>query len=203
VTSIADPDRYARAIAAIDAANAADPNMLATAGGARPKELVHAEMMTAWVERLRPDAPEPLLLAARAHHIRRWEVPRNSYPEGRRGYLRWRTDLHGFHASIARDLLIEAGYPAEEAERAASLIRKEGLGRDADAQTLEDALCLVFLETQLGDIAGRLDRERMIEVLRRTWRKMSAHGRDAALALALPEPDRALVREALGADTGA
>ncbi|MBI2767751.1 MAG: DUF4202 domain-containing protein [Chloroflexi bacterium] len=197
--SIADPARFARAIAAIDTANAADPTTLTAGGKARPKELVHAEMMTAWVQRLRPDAPEPLLLAARAHHIRRWEVPRGSYPNDRRGYLRWRTGLHAFHAGRTAEILRAEGYGDDTIARVGQLIRKDNLGRDDDAQAMEDALCLVFLETQLIELAGRVDRARMVTVLQKTWKKMSPAGRDLALALTLPEAGRDLVREALDA----
>jgi hypothetical protein len=196
---VSDPARLARAIAAIDAANAGDPVALTLGGVSRPKELWHAKMMSAWVERLRPGPPEPLLLAARAHHLRRWRVPRDSYPEGRHGYLRWRTDLHAFHAREAAAILAAQGYTPAEIERVGQLIRKDGLGRDGEVQVLEDALCLVFLETQLLEIAPRLDREKMLGVLRKTWKKMSPSAQDLALALTLPEEASELVRDALEA----
>jgi len=188
---------FEKAISAIDAANAVDPTLVPTPDGPRPKELVHAELMTAWVRRLRPDASEALLLAARAQHIRRWESPRSSFPEGRTGYLRWRTQLYRFHADTAAALLREAGYGEDVAGRVGALIRKELLGRDPDAQAIEDALCLVFLELQLGDVAGKMDREKLITVLRKTWTKMSPDARGLALELALPEAERELVAAAL------
>ncbi len=188
---------FEKAISAIDAANAVDPTLVPTPDGPRPKELVHAELMTAWVRRLRPDASEALLLAARAQHIRRWESPRSSFPEGRTGYLRWRTQLYRFHADTAAALLREAGYGEDMAGRVGALIRKELLGRDPDAQAIEDALCLVFLELQLGDVAGKMDREKLITVLRKTWTKMSPDARGLALELALPEAERELVAAAL------
>ena len=188
---------FEKAISAIDAANAVDPTLIARPAGPRPKELVHAELMTAWVRRLRPDASEALLLAARAQHIRRWESPRSSFPEGRTGYLRWRTQLYRFHADTAAALLREAGYGEDVAGRVGALIRKELLGRDPDAQAIEDALCLVFLELQLGDVAGKMDREKLITVLRKTWTKMSPDARGLALELALPEAERELVAAAL------
>ena len=188
---------FEKAISAIDAANAEDPTLVPTPDGPRPKELVHAELMTAWVRRLRPDASEALLLAARAQHIRRWESPRSSFPEGRTGYLRWRTQLYRFHADTAAALLREAGYGEDVAGRVGALIRKELLGRDPDAQAIEDALCLVFLELQLGDVAGKMDREKLITVLRKTWTKMSPDARRLALELALPEAERELVAAAL------
>jgi hypothetical protein len=195
---IADPERFQRAIVAIDAANADDPNLLETAKGPRPKELVHAELLTDWVRRLQPEASEPLLLAARAHHIRRWVTPRSSYPKGRSGYLKWRRDLHRFHADEVARILAQAGYEAEVVSRVRQIVRKERLTLDPEVQTLEDALCLVFLQLQLDETAGRVaDDEKMVDVLRKSWRKMSPAGREFALGLDLSEEGRELVRRAL------
>jgi hypothetical protein len=193
----AGDDRLARAVAAIDAANADDPNTIVVDGVERPKELAHAELMTAWVTRLRADAPEPLLLAARAHHIRRWAVPRDSYPEGRAGYLRWRRDLHARHAADVGAILDDVGYDAATIARVQDIVRKRGLGRDPDVQVLEDALCLVFIETQLGELAARLDRPKLIDVVRKTLEKMSDEGRARAQSLDLPPGDRAVIEEAI------
>ena len=180
--------RFDEAIRRIDDANAADPNTLAVDGVLRPKEAAHAEMMTRWVRALRPEPGELLLLAARAHHVRRWERPRYSYPAGREGYLRWRAALQRFHADAPGEIMADAGYGDAEIKRAQDLVRKRGLGRDPDAQAMEDALCLVFMETQLADFAGQLDDDdRMVEVLVSTWRKMSPEGRAAAQALALED----------------
>ena len=191
-------ERFARAIGAIDAANAADPNLLATAAGPRPKELVHAELLTRWVRALRLEASEALLLAARAHHLRRWTVPRSTYPAGRQGYLRWRRALHAFHAQEAARLLSEAGYGAATIARVQQIVRKQRLPQDPEVQTLEDGLCLVFLELQLDELTGRLhDDEKMVEVLRKSWRKMSPAGREFAQALPLSPAGRELVRRAL------
>ena len=147
--------------------------------------------------RLTPEAPESLLLAARAHHIRRWEVPRSSEPAGREGYLRWREGLYVFHADTAAETLRAAGYEEPVIERVGVLLRKERIKTDPDAQTLEDALCLVFLETQLDVVVEQLDEERLLRVLRRTWRKMSPAGRDAAAALPLSDRGRALIERAI------
>jgi hypothetical protein len=197
VVAGAGDDRLARAVAAIDAANADDPNTIVVDGVERPKELAHAELMTAWVTRLRADAPEPLLLAARAHHIRRWAVPRDSYPEGRAGYLRWRRDLHARHAADVGAILDDVGYDAATIARVQDIVRKRGLGRDPDVQVLEDALCLVFIETQLGELAARLDRPKLIDVVRKTLEKMSDAGRTRAQSLDLPAGDRAVIEEAI------
>jgi hypothetical protein len=190
-------DRLDRAVAAIDAANADDPNTIVVHGVSRPKELAHAELMTAWVTRMRPDASEALLLAARAHHIRRWVVPRESYPEGRSGYLRWRRDLHEAHAADVGAILVDVGYDDTTIGRVQDIVRKRNLARgDADVQVLEDALCLVFIETQFDELASKLERPKMVDVVRKTLKKMSAAGREAALALELPAEQRELIEEA-------
>jgi hypothetical protein len=194
-----DRSRFERAIALIDAANADDPNTILIHGGQRPKELAHAEMLTAWVGRLRAEPGEPLLLAARAHHVRRWERPRGDYPEGRGGYLRWRIDAERFHADVAKDLLAEAAYDAATIERVGQIIRKEGLGRDAEVQVLEDGLCLVFLETQLEEVSGRMEPEKMAAILDRVWKKMSPAGRSLAESIAQRS---ALARPEDGGATG-
>jgi hypothetical protein len=168
-----DGDRFDRAIAAIDAANADDPNTILVRGNQRPKELAHAELVSAWVVSLQPDASEALRIAARAHHLRRWTVPRASYPAGRAGYLRWRRDLHEQHAREVGEILRGVGYDDGTIARVQDLVRKRGLGKDPEVQTLEDALCLVFLETQFDDLAARLDPEKLDGVVDKTLKKMS------------------------------
>jgi hypothetical protein len=189
--------RLERAIAAIDAANADDPNTLLVRGERRPKELAHAELMSEWLDRLDPNAEEAQHLAARAHHLRRWSLPRSSYPEGRAGYLRWRTALRKRHAAEVAEILAPLGYDDATVARVQAIICKEGLGRDPQVQTHEDALCLVFLETQLAATADDLGEEKMVHVIARTAAKMS----DQALALVADIPmrdtDRALLAQAL------
>lgn len=189
---------FERAIELIDAANAGDPNTLTFHGQSHPKELLHAELLTAWVRKLRPSPSEELLLAARAHHLRRWERPRAAYPPGRGGYLRWRRDAHHWHAEITAPLLREARYGDPIVGQISALISKSAPPGDADAQALEDGLCLVFLETQLDELAGRLDHQKMVDILRKSWRKMSPPAREAALGLAFSPAEFSLVREALG-----
>jgi hypothetical protein len=190
-------ERFDLAIVRIDAANAEDPTRVGTSEGSRPKELHHAALMTGWVRRLRPDADEVLLLAARGHHIRRWTVPRNSYPAGRSGYLRWRTSLHEVHATELGRILADVGYDPETIERVQHIVRKDNLRSDPDVQTLEDALCLVFLGEQLEAYAKRMDDEKLVEVLRKSWAKMSERGRELALTLDLGPVGGELVRRAL------
>jgi hypothetical protein len=192
-----DEDRLGRAVAAIDAANAADPNQIVVKGARRPKELAHAELVTDWVVRLDPDADEALLLAARAHHLRRWSIPRASYPEGRAGYLKWRRTLHDQHAREVAEILEAVGYDGPAIARVQELVRKRGLGSDPDVQVLEDALCLVFIETQLHDLAARLEPGRLADVVEKTAKKMSPRALDLALDLDIDPGDRALLAQIL------
>jgi hypothetical protein len=190
-------ERLARAFAAIDAANDADPARITVRGEQRPKELVHAELVTEWVRRLEPAAPEPLLLAARAHHLRRWTIPRASYPQGRSGYLRWRKALQQQHAREVAEILVDVGYDDATIARVQDLVRKRGLGADHDVQVLEDAMCLVFAETQLHDLAQRVETEKMVDVIRKTLAKMSPRAVELAKGLDLPPRSRELLAAAL------
>ena len=197
---MAGGERFARAIAAIDAANAADPNTLELRGEVRPKEQAHAELMTEWVQRLDPTADEAQLIAARAHHLRRWSVPRSSYPEGRAGYLKWRIALRKQHVEEVAVLLAEVGYDHATVERVQAIVNKQGLNRDgADpaVQVHEDALCLVFLETQLAATVDQLGDEKMIDVIQKTAGKMSPAGLAQVAAIPMRDRDRALVSRAL------
>ena len=186
---IEEQQRFQRAIAAIDAANADDPFTLTVDGETLPKEQTHAEMMTRWVLELEPEASEELRLAARAHHIRRWMIPRSTFPAGRTAYLRWRRALHSVHAELTAAILEDCGYPRRTVERVAALVQKADLlqAGDTDAQTLEDALSLVFFDTQLEPLLDDLDDRQLRRALGRTWRKMSPSGQIAARQLTLSE----------------
>jgi hypothetical protein len=197
---VTDTERFARAVAAIDAGNADDPNLVTVRSRTGPKEVVHAELVTEWVGRLRPDPSEPLLLAARGHHFRRWTVPRASAPAGRAGYLRWRKSLQEQHARELGAVLLTAGYDGTTIERVQSIVRKEHLATDPEVQALEDALCLVFLETQLIDVAARLDPATLTRVIIRTAQKMSDSGRGAIAEVPLDELARSILAGALGRD---
>lgn len=189
---------YDRARQLIDAAHAADPTR--TADG-RAAELVYAERMEGWVARLVPDASPLLRLAARGQHLERWLVPRASYPMDKPGYLTWRRSLYTKQAERARALLIEAGVPANEAAEVATWVSKSGLKTNPGTQALEDAACLVFLEKEIEAFAALhadYPREKFVDILRKTWRKMSPSAQQAALALDLPPPIASLVREAVG-----
>lgn len=187
-------------MAAIDAANADDPDSIVVDGVRRPKEQTHAEMAVAWVQRLDPAAGEAQLLAARAHHLRRWAVPRSSYPEGRAGYLRWRTAQKARHAAEVAAILDEVGYEGAFVDRVGQIIRKEGLRHDPAVQTHEDALCLVFLETQLSPTAADLGVDKTVEVVRKTIAKMSPAGLDAARTIPYDEIGSAVLAGALAGE---
>ena len=190
-------DRFQQAIARIDAANAADPNQEIWQGAQHPKELLYSQRMTGWLERFAPDASEALRLAVAAQHIRRWESPRSDYAEGKVGYKQWRSELARFHAETAGAILAEVGYEAESIRHVQRLIRKEQLKRDAETQCLEDVACLVFLESYFADFAQKHDEAKLIDILQKTWKKMSPAGHAAGLGLALPAGARALVEKAL------
>jgi hypothetical protein len=191
--------RFEDAIAKIDAANADDPNRVLIDGTERPAEVVYGERMSAALARLDPAASEALKLAVRAQHIRRWTVPRASYPMDRPGYLRWRKDLQRKHAEWTGAILAECGYGEDEIKRVASLIRKENLKYDAEAQALEDVASIVFLEHYALDFAAKHEPEKVVSILAKTFNKMSEHGRGAALKLELPPALANLVREVLAA----
>jgi len=188
--------RFERAIAGIDAINSADPNWIWVRGRERPKELALAELVSEWVAILRPRASLELRLAARAHHLRRWAIPRASFPSGTAGYRRWRTRLQHFHAEQAGILLAGEGYPEDTILRVQLLIRKRALGSDADAGTLEDAICLSFFETQLDAMADRTPEAKLIDITRRTLAKMTEDGRQHLDGLDLAERARKLLESA-------
>ena len=189
--------RYDRAVAAIDAANGDDPNRVTVRGDDEPLALAHGRLAVEWVTRLVPDADDALLLAARAHHLRRWEVQRSSYPEGKAGYLRWKRDQRVRHANDIEALLADAGYDTVTIVRTQTLIRRDDLRNDPGAQAVEDAACLVFLETQLASVADRLDHAHLLDVLRKSARKLSSAGLTAVADVPLDDAGRALLAEAL------
>ena len=184
-----DP-RLARLLERIDQLNRDDPNSEVVDGVAHPRELLYAQRLTDWVLRLAPGASEALRIAARGQHVRRWTMPRGRYEMTRRGYLRWRETLKAFHADTVAGLMRETGFPDAEIERVRTIMGKRALPHDAETQTLEDALCLVFLETQFAELRRKTPDHTMREILRKTWAKMSAQGRAEALKLPLREEDR-------------
>ena len=189
-------ERVERCLRLFDAANAEDPRV---EPDGTPKELAYARRMSAWLDRLDPGAPDEVRLAVRAQHIRRWEIPRDSYPSGRAAYLQWRRDLGRFHADTAGAVLQDCGFDEGTVGRVQAIIRKDKFKVDPWAQLLEDVACLVFLEHYFEAFAGGQDRDGMIRILRKTWSKMSAAGRKAAGSIAYTPRCASLLEEALQA----
>ncbi len=191
------PSRLALAIAAFRRENARDPNHLLDGGTPQPKELLDADRLAAWVERLEPNASEALRLASHCQHLRRWEMPRSDFEAGRIGYLKWRKTLGRFHAERAAEVLRGLGYDDGVLEAVRQINLKQGLQANADAQTMEDALCLSFLEHELAEFAEKHPEDKVVDIIQKTWAKMSDRGHRAALALELTAPAGELVKKAL------
>jgi hypothetical protein len=171
--------RVEAVLAAIDAANSADPHLNAEG---RPVERVYGEHMSAELARLFPDASEHLRIAARGQHVERWMLTRDSYPEGRAGYLAWRAEQARRHAARVDGFMAEAGYGEEDRARVATLLRKEGIKRNPEMQALEDVICFVFLRWTFADFAAKHPEEEILRIVSKTARKMSPEARARALA---------------------
>lgn len=177
-------DHFKEAIARFDAANAADPNKEMFEGKEYPKELLYAQRMTAWLDKYAPDASEALQLAARAQHICRWKIPRREYPMDRDGYNQWRTTLAKMHGDIAAEIMREVGYDEQMCEKIKALLLKDRIKlADPDGQTLEDVVCLVFLEFYFVPFAPQYNEIKLASIVRKTWKKMSERGHQTALTL--------------------
>jgi len=178
---------------AIDVANADDPVTVDVDGNALPREVFHAQRMTHWLGVVAPHADAAQRLAARAHHLRRWTLPRSDYPTGRAGYLRWRAAQKQRHVTALGEVLRRVGVDDNTIDRVGTIVAKVGLGQDPAVQAHEDALCLVFLEQQYDELTDQLGDDHMIDVLRRTLAKMSPVGLEAAVGMNLSERGRALL----------
>lgn len=191
-------ERFERAKLAFDQLNGLDPVSEVVDGAARPRLVVQADRLSRWIERLDPDASEALRLAARCQHLERWTIARDEFPPGRVGYLQWRTKLSRFHADRAESVLRGAGYDDDVIQAVRRIVTKQNLHSNPDTQTMEDALCLVFLESEFDAFLEKHpDQEKAIEILEKTWKKMSRRGRQAALGLTLSERARTLVQAAI------
>lgn len=195
------PTAFDQTLAAIDALHAQDPRTIIVADGtSMPQELAYAQRMSGWLDRVHDAPDEVLRLAIRAQHLQRWLVPREQYPEGRVGYLTWRRDQGIRAGDTTAQLMRDTGFSTEDAERAATIIGKKGLGRDADVQALEDSACLVFLENYFADFSRKIEHDHMVRIVQKTWRKMSPRAHTLALTLPMSDASLALVKEALGAE---
>jgi hypothetical protein len=186
------------AIEAIDTANAGDPTVVTVRGADHPLAQIHGVLAHEWVLHLHPDADDTWLLAARAHHLRRWELPRSDYDAGKAGYLRWKRDQRQRHARDVAVLLAPLGFDDAAIERVQALVRRDQLASDPGSQAIEDAACLAFVETQLADVATKLDRAHLIDVLRKTARKMTPAGAAAIALIPLAPAEQQLLADALG-----
>jgi hypothetical protein len=192
-----DREKFDATLRRFDEENSRDPNRETADGILQPRELLYAQRLTNWVLRLCPNASEELRLAARCQHICRWEIPRSSYPMTRAGYLKWRADLKKFHAHKAGEILRETGYDGETIRRVQDLNLKKNFPSDPETRVLEDALCLVFLEFQLADLAAKTADDKTINALQKSWQKMTEAARAEALKLNYAGREKTLLQRAL------
>ena len=189
--------QFKDAIARIDQINDQDPNKELVGGQSISKELLYSQRMSQELNAFSPDASEALQIAARAQHIGRWKIARNAYPMDRPGYLKWRNSLKALHADTTEQILSEVGYPTEFIGEVRDLIEKKGLKKNPDTQTLEDVICLVFMKFYLSDFADKHTDEKIIEILKKTWRKMSDRGHESAKTINLNPKIAGLVSQAI------
>jgi hypothetical protein len=192
-----NPARFEPALRRFDEENARDPHSETINDTPHPRELIYAQWLTDWVLRLCPGASEELRLAARCQHLCRWMIPRDSYPMTRPGYLKWREDLKRFHAQRAGEILREVGYPDSVVTRVQELNLKKNFPNDPEGRILEDALCLVFLEHQLADLAAKTADDKVITALQKSWKKMTPAAHAEALKLSYGPREKALIEQAL------
>lgn len=179
-------DRFLEALAAFDDYHRRDPNRESIDGTAVPGELLYAQRMTQRLTSFAQDASEIVQLAARCQHIGRWEIPRSKYPMDRKGYLQWRNEEKMHHARIAEDILRRTGYDDTVIDQVKTLLLKKELSSNTGSQLLEDVACLVFLEHYAKDFALRHDDDKVVDILRKTLRKMSSRAKEEAMSINLP-----------------
>ena len=182
----------------IDAENAKDPNQEIYQCNTYPKELLYSNRMYERLMSFYPNASEEIQIAAKAQHICRWKMPRESFPMDRVGYLKWREDLKKFHAQTTAEILEKAGYSPIFIDRVSFLIEKKLLKKDIETQLLEDVICLVFLEYYFDDFAQKHDREKMKNIILKTWNKMSIKGHEEALKINFSDANFQLIKDSLG-----
>ena len=191
------PTRFETAIALIDKANSEDINSYEVAGLNYPKELLYSLRMTRKLLRFEPNASKALQIAARAQHICRWKIARDAYPMDRVGYLKWRETLKKMHADLTADILEQVGFDDQFTDRVKAIILKKLIKKNEESQSLEDTICLVFLDYYFEEFATKHNEEKIIDILKKTWIKMSDKGHEAALKLTFSEKSLALVKEAI------
>ncbi|MCK5001969.1 MAG: DUF4202 domain-containing protein [Gammaproteobacteria bacterium] len=190
----------------INQANSEDPNTVVDAENKEwPKELLYSHHMSDMLERFTPDTDGAMKLAIQAQHIQRWKSPRSDYPMNRKGYHQWRTALYTFHAETLAALMEKAGYSEDSLERVKLAVGKKALKKNPDTQLVEDIAALVFIEHYMLAFANKhpeYDEAKWIDIIRKTWRKMSEPGQQFALSgsVQLPEPLVPLIQKALSND---
>lgn len=189
--------RFSEAARLIDEENAKDPNRDVVDGKEEPREFLYSKRLTDWVRKLAPDASEQLLIAARGQHIARWSIPRNTYPMTRVGYLKWREDLKKFHAEKVSAILRKVGYPEDFINEVKNLILKKNFPKNPESRILEDALSLVFLEFQFSELAEKTESAKMIEILRKAWKKMTPEAQKIAQTIFYQPKEADLIKKAL------
>ncbi|MFB9054340.1 DUF4202 domain-containing protein [Formosa undariae] len=189
--------KFEQAIALIDEKNAQDLNRDISNGESMPKELLYSQRMTDCLLNYMPTASESLQIAARAQHICRWEIPRNEYPMTKAGYMNWRNDLKKMHGDLTGEIMKSVGYDDEFIERVQFLMSKKSFKKDPDSQTLEDVVCLVFLQNYFEDFATKHDEPKLIDIVQKTWNKMSDAAHKKAMTLNYSESSFKLIQKAL------
>lgn len=192
--------RFEQALIKFDAANAADPNLDVFEGVTYPEELLYSKRMTAMLKHFEPDASEILQLAARCQHICRWKIPRDNYPMDRVGYKCWRMELYKFHGEISGEIMREVGYNEEMIANVQALLRKERLKTNPESQSLEDVVGLVFLQYYLVEFVNKysyFEEEKLLNILRKTWKKMSEKGHITALKCNFTSELRVVINKVL------
>lgn len=189
-------NRYKKAIECFDAYNSNDPHREEFMGNDYPKELLYAQRMSERLDLYAPNAPEYLRLAARCQHIGRWEIPRDAYPMDRKGYLQWRNILKTHHAKIASGILKDCGYDTDVIDKVTFLLMKKELHRNAETQLLEDVICLVFVQYYLDEFAARHEDEKVVDILRKTMKKMSPKAIDEVGKISVSEKIGKLIHQA-------
>jgi hypothetical protein len=190
-------DKLLAAFEKFDNYNKADPHVFTWGSITYPQEFFLALKLHEWVLKLSPHASEELLLASRSQHIGRWEIPRDSYPEGREPYLLWRKDLAKHHAAVVTHILQEVGYAAEQVNRVTQIILKQRIKADAEVQVIENALCLVFLQFQYEEFLYKHSREKVVNIIKRSLLKMDQAGHQEALNLQYSTQGLDFIKEAL------
>ncbi|BDD00969.1 DUF4202 domain-containing protein [Persicobacter psychrovividus] len=192
-------DQLQQVLNLIDEKNRQDPKTINSNGEELTEELLYSQRMTAWLFKMETSPAAELQIAVRANHVGRWESPRTDYPEGRKGYLKWRTDLIQHHLQLTHQMMDQAGFGEAQKQAVRKIMEKKHIKRDADCQTYEDVICLVFLENYLADFyaAADIEEEKMVSIIQKTWHKMSAKGQEMALTIPFSAEALDLVKKAL------